>query len=394
MNILFYLFQNINESSGTIGGVERHTLTIKKGLELLGYSFFFSYAHFDDVGKHDDDGRHLLVTSRTPVSEVRDFIVRNKIDVIHIQQNDGSELKIFKQATEGLDHVRIVTTYHFCPGYELGDLTVHNCWVRFLQSEKFSKKIKWLRRLVFLPLYIRKKKRDMIEKFRLLYSVSNPLVVLCNDYVERFSDILGVDCSSKIKVINNCTTFEDYFDEKKIKDKQKEIVIVSRLEETYKRLSIAINIWKRIQKEGKFPDWHMTIVGEGYSRSFYDGMIRGVANISLVGRQDSKPYFERGSIYLNTSKTEGWCLCCGEAMQMGVVPIAFSSWGAVFDIIDNDSSGFIIPDDNTDEFYYKLVLLMENDELRRTMSEAAIRKSQEFSREKFLKNYMDLYNGR
>ena len=79
---------------------------------------------------------------------------------------------------------------------------------------------------------------------------------------------------------------------------------------------------------------------------------------------------------------------------MGVVPIAFSSWGAVFDIIDNDSSGFIIPDDNTDEFYYKLVLLMENDELRRTMSEVAIRKSLEFSREKFLKNYMDLYNGR
>ena len=234
----------------------------------------------------------------------------------------------------------------------------------------------------------------MIEKFRLLYSVSNPLVVLCNDYVERFSDILGGDCSSKIKVINNCTTFEDYFDEKKIKDKQKEIVIVSRLEETYKRLSIAINIWKRIQKEGKFPDWHMTIVGEGYSRSYYDEMIRGVANISLVGRQDSKPYFERGSIYLNTSKTEGWCLCCGEAMQMGVVPIAFSSWGAVFDIIDNDSSGFIIPDNNTDEFYYKLVLLMENDELRRTMSESAIRKSREFSREKFLKNYMDLYNGR
>ena len=299
MNVLFYLFQNIDEASGSIGGIERHTLT-----------------------------------------------------------------QIFKKAIEGLDNVRIVTTYHFCPGYELDDLTFHNAWVRFLQSHRLSQKIKWLRRFCLMPFYRYKKRTKMIAKFKLLYCYSKPLILLCDDYVERFSSFLSHDCRPNTRVINNCTSFDDYYDPLRLDQKRKEVVIVSRLEETYKRLSIAINIWKR------FP------------------------NITMVGRQESKPYFERSSIYLNTSKTEGWCLCCGEAMQMGVVPVSFSSWGAVYDIIDSDVNGFIIPDNDLETYYQKLVLLMSDDKLRHKMARAAIEKSQKFSKEKFLQQYIDVYSGK
>ena len=140
MNVLFYLFQNVDETSGSIGGIERHTLTLKKNLEPYGFKFFFACSKHDEVSEIDCD-KSMLINSKTPISHIRDFIVKNKIDVIHVQQNDGSEMKIFKKAIEGLDNVRIVTTYHFCPGYELDDLTFHNAWVRFLQSHRLSQKI-------------------------------------------------------------------------------------------------------------------------------------------------------------------------------------------------------------------------------------------------------------
>ena len=354
MNVLFYLFQNIDEASGSIGGIERHTLTLKKGLEPYGFKFFLAFSNHDEVSELDYD-KSLLINSKTPISLIRLFIVKNKIDVIHVQQNDGSEMKIFKKAIEGLDNVRIVTTYHFCPGYELDDLTFHNAWVRFLQSHRLSQKIKWLRRFCLMPFYRYKKRTKMIAKFKLLYCYSKPL---------------------------------------RLDQKRKEVVIVSRLEETYKRLSIAINIWKRFQDEGIFQDWHLTIVGEGYSQRYYESLIKNIPNITMVGRQESKPYFERSSIYLNTSKTEGWCLCCGEAMQMGVVPVSFSSWGAVYDIIDSDVNGFIIPDNDLETYYQKLVLLMSDDKLRHKMARAAIEKSQKFSKEKFLQQYIDVYSGK
>lgn len=393
MNVLFYLFQNIDEASGSIGGIERHTLTLKKGLEHYGFKFFLAFSNHDEVSELDYD-KSLLINSKTPISLIRDFIVKNKIDVIHVQQNDGSEMRIFNKAIEGLDHVRIVTTYHFCPGYELDDLTFHNAWVRFLQSHRLSHKIKWLRRFCLIPFYRYKKRTKMIAKFKLLYGYSKPLILLCDDYVERFSSFLSQDCRLNTMVINNCTSFDDYYDPLRLDQKKKEVVIVSRLEETYKRLSIAINIWKRFQNEGIFQDWHLTIVGEGYSQRYYESLIKNIPNITMVGRQESKPYFERSSIYLNTSKTEGWCLCCGEAMQMGVVPVSFSSWGAVYDIIDSDVNGFIIPDNDLETYYQKLVLLMSDDKLRHKMARAAIEKSQKFSKEKFLQQYIDVYSGK
>ena len=74
--------------------------------------------------------------------------------------------------------------------------------------------------------------------------------------------------------------------------------------------------------------------------------------------------------------------------------VSFSSWGAVYDIIDSDVNGFIIPDNDLETYYQKLVLLMSDDKLRHKMARAAIEKSQKFSKEKFLQQYIDVYSGK
>lgn len=402
MNILFFLFQKIGFSSETIGGIERHTVTLIKGLTPKNFHFFFSFSHTDDYRRIHPEipenkvvaGDDLFISKHTSLAQVREYLQSHHIDVIHIQQNEGFETRLFRDAVEGLP-VRIVATYHFMPGYELNDLNFHNSWLRFLQESSFGKKIKWLKRLLFLPYYRIKKKKRMLSKFQLLYTLTDHLVMLSPSSVELFKELCpeaSGDQGRKLLSIYNCVSFDRVLTREELSGKRREIVIVSRLEEAYKRLSIAINFWKRIVAEGRFPDWSMTIVGEGYSFNTYQDMIKDVPGITLAGRQPSFEYFARGAIFLNTSKNEGWCLSLTEAMQMGVVPISFGGWKTVFDIIDDGINGFIIPEGDLESYYQHLVKLMDDEQLRHSMAVKAIEKCRNFSRERFNLEYQKLYD--
>ena len=72
MNVLFYLFQNIDEASGSIGGIERHTLTLKKGLEPYGFKFFLAFSNHDEVSELDYD-KSLLIELSLPIISVPDM---------------------------------------------------------------------------------------------------------------------------------------------------------------------------------------------------------------------------------------------------------------------------------------------------------------------------------
>ncbi len=401
MNVLFFLFQKIDSSSGTLGGIERHTLLLQEGLTQKNFHFFFSYSHTDDYLMlhpeiiRDDvvSSSELFITKSTDPNKVREYLIKHQIDVIHIQQNDGFESKIFQEARAGLP-IRIVATYHFCPGYELNDLNAKNSIIRFRQEKSIGKKLKWLKRLLLLPYYRKKKEQDLKEKFAIIYSSVDKLALLSSHYIPLFKNICldaKKDGGQKLDSINNCVTFDTNFDPANISSKNKNIVIVARLEEAYKRLSIAINFWKQIVATGRFLDWTMTIVGDGYSMSTYKKMIQDLPRITLEGRQPSESYFDESSIYLNTSINEGFCLSCVEAMQKGVVPFSFNSWPAVFDMIDDGINGYIINEGDLDDYLHKIMDLMDDKEKRESMAKAAIEKSKKFSKEIFLKKYLDLY---
>lgn len=392
MNVLFYLFQRMDPGSGSIGGIERHTLVLREELAHRGFGFFFSYSRTDDCpGEMRDD--ELYISKRTQLSEIREFLVSRSIDIIHIQQNDGDEVRLFRQACEGLD-TKIVLTYHFMPGYELNDLNFRAAWLRAVQAPKLRHKIKWLKRALLATHYKKKKERAMIEKFRLLRENCDTVVTLSKSFTDEFvhlSEMGTNEGRAAIKFVNNCVSFDHKFSETDLCHKENMILIVARLEETYKRLSIAIDFWKRLACDPKFSDWQMVIVGDGYSRNYYQKLIRGIPRITLEGRKPSEPYYKKASIYLNTSINEGWCLSVTEAMQYGCVPMSFGSWSSVRDIIDDGVCGFILNEGDESGYLTKLRNLMEDDEMRRRMAIVAGKKSDTFSKVKFADGYADIY---
>lgn len=62
-------------------------------------------------------------------------------------------------------------------------------------------------------------------------------------------------------------------------------------------------------------------------------------NIEFKGTQPSEPYYAESSVLCMTSTYEGFPMVLIEAQQYGCVPMAFDSFEAVHDIIEDGENG-------------------------------------------------------
>ena len=93
-----------------------------------------------------------------------------------------------------------------------------------------------------------------------------------------------------------------------------------------------------------------------------------------------------------TSSFEGWPMVLMEAMQMGVVPIAFNSFESVYDIIDDHLNGIIVENNDIDMYVKQLKWLMCHEEECMKMGEAATHIADRYSIEKVMKQYVVQFN--
>lgn len=227
-------------------------------------------------------------------------------------------------------------------------------------------------------------------------------VVLADCYRDRFKRFTGVKNVSKLLVMNNPVTVDSegfVFDSKK---KQKELIFVGRLDPISKRVSRLVEAWSII--EPKYPDWKLTIVGEGSERQKIECVIneKSLRHVTLEGLQTPRPYYERASLLGMTSDFEGWPLVLGECMTFGVVPVVYGAFDAVRDIVEDGKNGVIVPKEgggySSRKMAESIMKLMGDDLKRESMMKQAIEQSKKFSidaiYEKWNKVFEDLKNER
>ena len=72
---------------------------------------------------------------------------------------------------------------------------------------------------------------------------------------------------------------------------------------------------------------------------------------------------------LASSAIEGWGMVLVEAQAMGCVPIAFDTYSALHDIIEDEATGCLVANDDLQEYALRLARLMRDEPLRRAMAE-------------------------
>ena len=124
--------------------------------------------------------------------------------------------------------------------------------------------------------------------------------------------------------------------------KEKEIIYVGRIEYNQKRTDRVVDIWREL--EPMYPDWKLTIVGDGDDRDDLHKRIHdyGLKRVTITGFVNPMNHYRRASILLLTSDYEGFGLVIAEAMSQGVVPVVYNSFESAKDLITDGYNGVLV----------------------------------------------------
>ena len=158
-----------------------------------------------------------------------------------------------------------------------------------------------------------------------------------------------------------------------------------------------VDVWEIVQKDLRFGEWKLHIVGDGLLKEQIQEKIK------TKNLQDSiilKPFtntieqeYLQASIYVMTSHFEGLPMVLVESASFGLPQISFDINTGPSDIIENEKSGFLIPDGDLEGYAEKLKTLMQNQNLRESMGKRAKEIAQEkFSKEVILLKWQKMFD--
>ena len=174
--------------------------------------------------------------------------------------------------------------------------------------------------------------------------------------------------------------------------REKEIIYVGRIEYNQKRTDRVIEIWREL--EPMYPDWKLTIVGDGEDREDLEKRIDGygLKRVEITGFVDPIPYYKRASILLLTSEYEGFGLVIAEAMSHGVVPVVYNSFEVAKDLITDGHNGVLVDKPFSDSgFAGKIHGLIDKPDFFNELSENGRIVSAEFSIDKIVTKWYEIF---
>lgn len=179
-----------------------------------------------------------------------------------------------------------------------------------------------------------------------------------------------------VEVIPNFSTMEV----NKIADyNNKRIIAVGRLsaEKGYDRL---LKIWKKVSPQ--HPEWSLEFFGEGKLHNMLMSMIHEF-QLQNVNINPPTPYineeYAKSSICVLTSHFEGFPLVLLESIRHGLPCVAFNCPFGPASIIKDGICGYLIEDNDIEQYAHKLSLLMNNENTWNSLSKGAVERAEDFS---------------
>ncbi|MFG2311717.1 glycosyltransferase [Streptomyces sp. NPDC048566] len=170
------------------------------------------------------------------------------------------------------------------------------------------------------------------------------------------------------------------------------VVSIGRLHDQ-KGIDMLLDAWA--ETAPAHPDWRLRIYGSGEDEEILRKQCTALGldgSVEWMGRTSDVPGALRGgSVFVLSSRGEGFPLAVMEAMAAGVPCAAFDCAPGVHEIIRDGEDGLLATLGNTGELARRLDTLMSDKALRDTMGEAARVNVQRFTTEEVVRRWEELF---
>lgn len=381
MNILFYFENQINPMRG---GTERVADTIAHTMRDRGHKVWY-LSRRKVEGNYDIDCYFLPnEQGNTPlnIEYINALVEKLAIDVII--NEGGNTDDVYLISREHIKHAVIITHLHFSP-YNSFKHYYKTMQLPIFCKNGFVNLLKWIKS----PYNRRFHYKNASQRYRYMITHSDRVVTLAPTYISDLLEIAGIQRADNVTAIFNPTSFAEV--DVDLSQKENIVLSVGRLVFSQKRVDLLLRIWEKAS--ARMPGWKLQILGGGPDEDRLKKIAKrnSLRRIEFLGFQKTEDYYKRAKVICMTSLFEGTPMVITEAMQYGCVPMAYDTFSAVHDMIDDGNNGFIVEPFDEEFYVNKLVALSSEVDYAR-MAKCAMHSLAKFDSEVVIDEWEHMLN--
>ena len=361
------------------GGVERVLMNLVQPLTERGHKIYLFVHHLHKEQLSEEyaieylEMPHPARSSRNSTF-VMEAVKKHHIDIFFAPGRFPKYLP--KLNASGL--CKLVYVLHGCPFFEKLEK-----WGAIVHPKKNTFISKLRRWLIDYPKYrFGYYDRKTKKRYHTIYNAVDAYGVLFEEYGRMVTTELGVPYEeSKCVVLQNPIKISGEVGSDA--PRQKRVLYVGRLSYWDKRIDRLLSAWKLVEES--FPEWKLSIVGEGGERNALEAFVRtnNLQRVEFLGFEPNPQNFYNSSeILCLTSTIEGCPMVLLEAQMCGCATMAFDCSSGVRNILSpNWESGVCVANGDIEAFASALSRLMSDDELRCSIQRNGAESAKRFSPE-------------
>ena len=336
---------------------------------------------------HDRLGMRRLAQNYVRATE---FIRQNQIQIVIIQTSMDVVAKLRKVLDrDNLNNVKIISVLHYSPGTDEFPISLSELKSNILQGKASAKN--FLKGIV-APAYNTFEHHATVKAYQNAYKYGDAVILLSDSYIPTYKEFAHLKDTNKLLAIPNCLPFEHTLTNEEIEAKDKTALVVGRMVDFPKRISLILKMWQTIEQHPVAKDWNLDIVGDGQDLETFKSLANklGLLHCIFHGRKDPIDYYRNASLFFMTSEFEGFPMTLVEAQMMGCVPVAFDTFDSLKEVVTDKENGRIIPNNDTEKYVDTVIELMKSGDTRLKLVQNGLNNCQRYSQQTICNRWKSL----
>ena len=336
---------------------------------------------------HDRLGMRRLAKNYVRATE---FIRQNQIQIVIIQTSMDVVAKLRKVLDrDNLNNVKIISVLHYSPGTDEFPISLSELKSNILQGKASAKN---LLKGIVAPAYNTFEHHATVKAYQNAYKYGDAVILLSDSYIPTYKEFAHLKDTNKLLAIPNCLPFEHTLTNEEIEAKDKTALVVGRMVDFPKRISLILKMWQTIEQHPVAKDWNLDIVGDGPDLETFKSLANklGLLHCIFHGRKDPIDYYRHASLFFMTSEFEGFPMTLVEAQMMGCVPVAFDTFDSLKEVVTDKENGRIIPNNDTEKYVDTVIELMNSSDTRFKLVQNGLNNCQCYSQQTICNRWKSL----